>query len=237
MYTNEENKMKIRKRLKNVLFSVLILCVSLAISASAVFAWFDLRNDSDLRGFKINVTSKDVSNVALKTYAISDITTGAQTDYTLAIKDNNYVPLHEVPVFDSLGIALNDYKTSLAINLTFSVHKDATYAVYAEAAEQVILGTENWLSNCARFLPTNFSSGILTSSDVPKSFVTVQENTLSKTQRIEILRAFCPQGEVSFWFVLEYHADAVNIIKAANSEAEEETIFYSNDIRFEMIAL
>lgn len=224
---------------KNLFYSVIALVLSLTLGASAVFAWFVINNNSSLGDIDLRVQSDNVSNVTLLSYAVSEISeNGSQKVYTLATGQNGLVALAEIPDYDVEGIAMNEYRPVLAINISFTVSAGDYYAVVAKAGKGwQTAGDQNWLSNCAQFFAAEYNGGTtLNSTGLPKTFITVQ-GTPSKSGSITLTSDVFNEGEHDLWFVMEYNEQALALIHQNNDPTEFETIQYNSDISLEIRAL
>lgn len=233
---NEKRNKTINK--KNLFLSAMALCLSLFIATSVIFAWFSMNTSPKINSFTLNVNSSFISNATVNAYAVSTIIEeGSQKTYMLAINENNLVFLQNIPDFDFLGIAFNEYRACLAINITFTLINDFECAVIVNTTKGLIkIGSENWLSNCIQFVSANFNANdlSLTSYGTPKSFVTLEQDELSKIDNMEISRNNYFTGSVSLWFILEYNSDVLLKIHNENTELNDEYISYGNDIALEI---
>lgn len=227
------------KNYRNKLFlSALALIISLIVSISSVFAWFNMNTNTKLYGFNLNIQSNSVINATINTYAISEINeVESQKTYILALNQSNLIPLFFIPSFDFKNISYSLYKPAIAININFTLTIEAEFEVIAKAQSELItIGENNFLSNCAQFITVNYNYNekSLTSYNSPVSFVSLQQTELSKVNTIQLLQNTITDGSISLWFVLEYNIDVLQEIHNKNFSLNKEFIIFSNDISLEI---
>ena len=230
-------KNKNQHLLKEFLSSLLILIFTFICLLGSVFAWFTLQENVEINAFQATVRSKYITSVNISTYAISGITTGPPKMYTLASSNDHPIPLQDLPMYDNEGIVLNEYKTYLAANLTFTVTEDnIDLKIVAHTENDIVYNSDNWLSNCIQIVSVEYNGSFdLSSQGMTNSFVTVGETELSKTNTIELqLLNGLKVGAVSIWFVFEYNRPAIEVIHEKNILSKTELINYKNDIRLEL---
>lgn len=151
---------------KNLITSILMVILALTFLFCSVFVWFTLQKHADIGDFEVNVQSEYIVEITVNTYAISEITGDElQKDYQLASIEGSLVPLENIPIYDPLGITINEYKDCIAINLNFFVTvDDINFAIVASASSDFVTTTTNWLSNCTQIVSTNYNNTTLTLS-------------------------------------------------------------------------
>lgn len=226
---------------KRLLLSVVAVCISITIAATAIFAWFVSTEKSNINTFSLNVKSQFVGGTAIQSYAISTITKSeTQNTYNLATADNQPVVLYTMPSFDEHGIVLNKYQPALAINIKFTAYDNIMVAVMANATEGLVsVGVANWMSNCIQFDFAAYDAQNLTlaTNKAPTAFVSITQEQLSKTNQIELYRQPADQGLVSLWFIVEYNRDVLLELHKINKNLEANLIAYANDITFTIDAV
>jgi hypothetical protein len=223
---------------KRLLLSGLALCVSFVTLITAVFGWFSLNDFPAIDGFSFFVYSNPISNITYNAYAVSAVAlNGTLKQYTLASDNNNLIPLQNIPSFDFENITLNEYEPFLAVNVNFSLIRSIDLVLLALTEKDLItIDYQNWLSNCAEFVPADFNveNLSLTSDALPKSFVTIEQGQLSKINALEVFSGAFFAGNVSLWFVIGYKSDVLQIIHNENSVYSYEYISFLNDIKLEI---
>ncbi len=227
-----------RQLKKQLLFSFLMVNFLLVAILFTVFAWFTLQDQTMVGNFSVSIQSPHVIEANVETYAIGDYSQDVfgKTFY-LALENNELVHLDYLPTYDDRDIIFTEFKPYLALNLRFKLaSNNADCRILATTVHDFQTTANNWISNCTRFLVAAYTEDTKTLfvNSNPLSFVSVNENDISKEGTIELLRDNFTSRDVSLWFILEYHKSAIDYIHDIFFGSIVEMITYENDIRLEI---
>lgn len=232
MNNSKRNKVRIITAL-----SLLTLTTVFATSL-ATFAWLSANSNvkGDMSGIKLY--AENLTGTDMKSYSVTEIN---ENRYTF-INNVNYI----LPRFDPSNIDYTEYEKALVFRVFFLCKEARDYQIVATTNEGFhsdadIAGQDlDHLSNCVEFFigqsttvidPDTFESGVVEVT-TSESFVSISNNTISKTNEINIADVSATPGENVVYVVMQYNTPVIEYIN--NIRQNNPTpITYLNDINFE----
>ena len=231
---------KISAKLGLVLTALMLIISILAfLSLNGSFAWFANNKSATAKGFSVEIQTFSTKGT-IACYGVLDINEDC-LEYTVenTLDENGErVQMYELPLNDPNGITYSQYRKALLVCITVLPKETSDVVLTLETTNSgVTTEIENHLSNCIQITPADYdeASGIATRAETPSSFVTVSNNTCSKTTKLTLFSGSVTEAGQTLYYIMEYNEAFIDYINMAILEsgqlASEETK-YRNDVTF-----
>ena len=228
-----------KKNQRRIVFGLSLLTGATVLATTlATFSWL-AANRNVAGGFAaVVIDTENISGTQMKSYSVTEI---LGNRYTFINNESDVLPR-----FDPSNIEYTEYEKALVFRVYFFCKEAKRYqikAVTSESfhnAEEIASQNSDHLSNCTEFLigqvtseldVETFESAVVevTSS---QSFVSIDNNTVTKTNEIVIANVDATEGENVVYVVMQYNAPVIEYINHYR-ENNPVPITYNNDISFE----
>ena len=207
-------------------------------------AWFS-RNDSvTARGISLSVNAPGVTS-SLYSLGVLNIENGVYTfDTATDIETGARIQSSTLPEDDPNGISYSEYRKALVLELTLTVVSDRPTKVHLmtknTATDQATnVAQENLFSNCiAVSNVASFTANTVTKGGTTQSFVSVQDDTLSKTGSLLLYDGTLTATQPNkLYFIIEYNdafLDYINYYILNTAGVKYQQVFYYHDVTLEI---